>query len=200
MVSVEVVDPEPRTLPPLPAQQLRAEVGGHFDPAFPHHLGLTTSRVEWRSEITVRAQAPAGGRGGVVCAVPAELRIRLVHAEHSIRLAREVPPGSCLAAEVLAHERRHVEVNRRTLRDMATEVRMIARNWAQRAETRAPDVNAAAVALQQELAWVLEPALERLRVTREGAHAAIDSTEEYRRLSRVCPEDQRRLRQALRGG
>lgn len=187
-------------LPALPALQLRAEAGGHADAAFPHHLGLTISRVEWRSEITVRAQAPAGERGVVVCAVPAELRIRLVHAEHGIRLARELPPNSCLAAEVLAHERRHVEVNRRTLRDTAAEVRMIARNWSQRAETRAPDINAAAVALQQELARALEPALERLRVTREAAHAAIDTTEEYRRLSRVCPEDQRRLRAALRGG
>lgn len=200
IVSVEVVDPEPRMLPPLSARQLRAEAGGQADAAFPHHLGLTTSRVEWQSEITVRAQAPAGTRAGVVCAVPAELRIRLVHAEHGIRLARELPPNGCLAAEVLAHERRHVEVNRRTLRDMAAEVRVIARNWSQRAETRAPDINAAAVALQQELARVLEPALERLRVTREAAHAAIDSTEEYRRLSRVCPEDQRRLRAALRGG
>lgn len=198
VVTVDLVDPEPRMLPQLPAVQLRAEAGGHADAAFPHHLGLTISRVEWRSEITVRAQA--GGQGRVVCAVPAELRIRLVHAEHAIRLARELPPGGCLVAEVMAHERRHVEVNRRTLRDTAIEVRGIARAWAQRAETRAPDVNAAAVALQQELAQALEPALERLRVTREAAHAAIDSTEEYRRLSRVCPEDQRRLRQALRGG
>lgn len=187
-------------LPPRSAQRLRAEAGGHADGAFPHHLGLTISRVEWRSEITVRSQAGGGGAGGVVCAVPAELRIRLIHAEHGIRLAREVPPGGCLAAEVLAHERRHAEVNRRTLREAATELRALARGWAQRAETRAPDINAAAVALQQELAQLLEPTLERLRAAREAGHAAIDTAEEYRRLSRVCPEDQRRLRQALRGG
>lgn len=200
MVSVEVVDPEPRILPPLPARQLRAEAGGHADGAFPHHLGLTLSRVEWRSEITVRAQAGAGGQGSAVCAVPAELRIRLIHVEHGIRLAREVPPGGCLAAEVMAHERRHAEVNRRTLRETAIELRATARAFAQRAETRAPDINAAALALQQELAQVLEPALERLRAAREAGHAAIDTVDEYRRLSRVCPEDQRRMRQALRGG
>lgn len=196
MVSVEVVDPEPRILPPLPARRLRAEADGAADGPFPHHLGLTTSRVEWRSEITVRAQ---GGPPGPVCAVPAELRIRLLHAEHAIRLAREVPPSGCLAAEVLAHERRHAEVNRRTLRETATELRGLMRGFAQGAETRAPDVNAAAVALQQELAQLLEPVLERLRASRAAGHAAIDTTEEYRRLGRVCPEDQRRLRQALRG-
>jgi hypothetical protein len=196
VVNLDVVDPEPRLLPPRSARQLRIEAGGSADGPFPHHLGLTISRVEWRSEITVRSR---GTQGGPVCAVPAELRIRLLHTEHIIRLAREVPPGGCLAAEVLAHERRHAEVNRRTLRDAATELRTIARAWAARAETRAPDVNAAAIALQDELGRVLEPALARLRMAREVGHDAIDTTEEYRRLSRVCPADQRRLRQALRG-
>jgi hypothetical protein len=196
VVVVELVDPEPRLLPPRPARELRAEAGGHVDAAFPHHLGLTLSRVEWRSDITVRSRGP---QGGPVCGVPAELRIRLLHAEHGIRLARELPLGGCLANEVLAHERRHAEVNRRTLRDAAAELRGTARAWAARAEARAPDVNAAAVALQDDLARVLEPALMRLRTAREIAHAAIDTPAEYGRLSRVCPADQRRLRAALRG-
>jgi hypothetical protein len=196
LVHLDLVDPEPRLLPPLSARQLRIEAGGSVDGPFPHHLGLTVSRVEWRSEITVRSR---GAQGGAVCAVPAELRIRLMHAAHTIRLAREVPPGGCLAAEVLAHERRHAEVNRRTLREAATELRALARAWAASAETRAPDVNAAAIALQEELGQVLEPALARLRAAREAGHAAIDTTAEYQRLSRICPEDQRRLRQSLRG-
>ncbi len=196
MVHLDLVDPEPRLLPPLSARQLRIDAGGSADGPFPHHLGLTVSRVEWRSEITVRSR---GIQGEPVCAVPAELRIRLVHAAHVIRLAREVPAGGCLAAEVLAHERRHAEVNRRTLREAATELRALARAWAARAETRAPDVNTAAIALQEELGQVLEPALARLRAAREAGHGAIDTPEEYQRLSRVCPTDQGRLRQALRG-
>jgi hypothetical protein len=152
--------------------------------------------VEWRSEITVRSRGP---QGGPVCAVPTEIRLRLLHAEHSIRLARELPRNGCLANEVLAHERRHVEVNRRTLREAAAELRNVARAWAARAEVRAPDVNAAATALQDELSRAVEPVLEKLRAAREAGHAAIDTTEEYRRLGRVCPEDQRRLRAALRG-
>ncbi|WP_237214176.1 hypothetical protein [Falsiroseomonas oryziterrae] len=194
-VTLDLVDPEPRILAPLPARQLRAQAGGTSDTAFPHHLGLTVSRVEWRSEVTARARGPADGP---VCAVPADVRLRLRHAEHSIRLAREIPPGSCLAEEVLAHERRHAEVNRRTLREAATELRGIARAWAARAEARAPDVGIAATLLQDELAALVDPALERLRAAREAAHAVIDSPAEYRRLSRVCPEDQRRLRAALR--
>lgn len=196
VVSVETVDPEPRVLAAQPAAVLRDEVGGEpHGGAASHHLGLTVSRVEWRSEITVRSRGP---ERGPVCALPAEVRLRLVHVEHSIRLARELPPGGCLAGEVLAHERRHVEVNRRTLREAATELRALARAWVARAELRAPDVNAAAQALQDDLGNAVEPVLARLRAAREAGHAAIDTPEEYRRLGRVCPEDQRRLRAALR--
>ncbi|WP_270938944.1 hypothetical protein, partial [Falsiroseomonas oryzae] len=194
-VVVEVVDPEPRFLPPVPAATLRTEAGHGQAGGLVHHLGLTVSRVEWRSEITVRSRGP---QAGPVCALPAEVRLRLMHAEHSVRLAKEVPRGGCLANEVLAHERRHVEVNRRTLREAAAELRSVARGWAARAERRAPNVGEAAHALQDELAQTLEPVLGRLRATREAGHAAIDTPEEYRRLGRVCPEDQRRLRVALR--
>jgi hypothetical protein len=194
-VVVAVQDRPPRILPPVPARALRAQAGGPTDSAFPHHLGLTVFSVESRSEITVRTQASEAG----ACALPAEVRLALVQTEHSIRLAREVPPGSCLAAEVLAHERRHAEVNRRTLRDTARELRATARAWAMRAEKRAADAGSAAAALQDDLAQASEPVLEKLRAARERAHAAIDRPAEYDRLSRVCPEDQRRLRAALRG-
>ncbi|MGG5821981.1 hypothetical protein [Falsiroseomonas sp. HW251] len=191
------MDPAPRVLPPRPAAALRTEAGGVPDGAFPHHLGLTVSRVESRSEITVRTQGP---EGGPVCALPAEVRLWLTHAEHSIRLARELPANGCLAQAVLAHEKRHAEVNRRTLRDAARELRVVARGWALRAEARADSAGAAALALQDELGRAIEPVLDRLRQAREDGHAAIDTSGEYRRLSQLCPGDQAKLRTALRRG
>ena len=194
MVRVVVSDPEPRVLSALSSTELRAAVGEDATDGHLHHLGITVSRVEWRSEITVRSQ---GVVGGPVCALPAELQITLLHAEHSIRLARELPRGGCLSREVMAHERRHVAVNRRTLRDAATALRGVAQRWAARAEARAPDVAAAAAALQDELEAAVEPVLARLRAAREAGHAAIDTPEEYRRLGSVCAPDQRRLRAVM---
>ena len=196
MVEVAVRDRAPRILAPAPAHALRAEAGGAPDGPFPHHLGLTVSSVESRSEITVRTQGPPTGPA---CAVPTAVRLTLVQTEHSIRLAREVPPNGCLAREVVAHERRHVEVNRRTLREAVADLRRTARSWAARAEKQAPDSGRAAIALQDELADAIEPVLNRLRTTQATAHATIDSAAEYRRLSRLCPQDQQRLRTALRG-
>lgn len=192
-LNVSLSDPEPRVLPPLPAWQLRQMAEGEETEVGPplHHLGLTLSRVEWRSEITARS---GGASSAGVCAIPSEIRLTLVHAEHIIRLAREIPRGGCLAGEVLAHERRHAEVNRRTLREAAEGLRAVARNWAARAEARAPDVGAAALMLQDQLAAAVEPVLERLRQSRTTQHAQIDTPEECRRLGRVCPGDQRRIR------
>jgi hypothetical protein len=198
LVRVTISDPEPRVLNPVSAEALRRLADlpeeAYNQGTVLHHLGLTLSRVEWRSEITVRSQ---GAGNGPVCGLPSEIRLSLLHAEHSIRLAREIPPRGCLAREVLAHERRHAEVNRRTLREAAEGLRATARAWAARARAQAPDAGAAALQLQEELTEAVEPVLARLRAAREAGHDAIDTPQEYRRLGRVCPADQRRLSQRL---
>jgi hypothetical protein len=202
VLRVSVSDPDVRLLPPVPAEQLRRladvqEDHAHAPGQILHHLGLTMSRVEWRSEITVRSQ---GLPSGPVCGVPSEVRLSLVHAEHSIRLAREIPRDGCLAREVLAHERRHAEVNRRTLRQAADALRAVARAWAARAEAQAPNAAAAAQRLQDDLTTAVEPVLAMLREARQFGHDEIDTPEEYRRLGRVCPADQRRLSRSLGDG
>ena len=189
--AVEVVlrDPEPQMLPPVPSAQLGVAPAVGLPGS--HPLGVTAARVEFSSEISARTLGP---RAGPACAVPAALRIELSHAEHTFRLAQEVPAGSCLEREVLAHEARHVEVNRRTLREAAEALRAVARDWAGQAEARGPDRGAAMAALQADLSRRLSPFWERLDAERAAAHAAIDTEAEYRRLGSACPEDRRVLR------
>ncbi|MCB4823560.1 hypothetical protein [Roseicella aerolata] len=158
-----------------------------------HHLGLTTSRVAWGSEMETRWREGEGG----ICARPARVTLRLAQTEHRIRIAREIPEGGCLWRAVEAHERRHVAVNRATLRHAAAEARQAAEAWAGRAEGRGPTMEAAVAALQEGLRQAIEPALAGMRKAREAAHAAIDTPEEYARLGRICPEDRARLRARL---
>jgi hypothetical protein len=47
----------------------------------------------------------------------------------------------------------------------------------------------AAAALRPGLRQAIEPVLARMRQEQARGHAAIDTPEEYRRLSRVCPAD-----------
>jgi hypothetical protein len=193
-VRVVLEDPEPTLLIGAGVDELHGESREPRTPRL-HHLALTTSRVDWRSEVTAHyARAP---EGGPVCAVIGTLTLHLVHAEHVIRLAREIPEGGCLWRAVLAHERRHVAVNRRALRSAARRLQAVAKEWARRAEARAPDVEGAVTALQERLRRAIEPTLAAMRAERERGHRAIDTPEEYDRLARICPADQAVLNERL---
>jgi len=191
-VSLALVDPPPRLSTDQGVAALHAESGAPRS-ATRHQLGLTASRVEWRSEIETRWREGPGG----ICAAPGRITLQLAQTEHQIRIAREIPRGGCLFRAVEAHERRHAAVNQETLRHAAAEMRRAAEGWAARAEGRGPTVDAAVAALQAGLRESIEPALAAMRRAREAAHAAIDTPDEYLRLSRICAEDQAVLRGRL---
>jgi hypothetical protein len=161
------------------------------------HLGLTTSRVEWHSELNAQFSRARLRRGEALCAVPSEVVLTLVQTEHVVRIASELTAVACLRAAVLAHERRHVVVNRETLRLAARRARQAAEAWAANAEGRGATLDEAMAGLQAGLRRAIEPSLAAMRAARETAHGAIDTPEEYRRLSRICPNDQRLLRERL---
>lgn len=193
MVRLRVVDPAPVVSTALGTAALEAETGQPHRPET-HHLGLTTSRVEWHSEIETRYRETAGG----VCARPMSVLLTLVQTEHMLRIAAEIPPGGCLWQEVERHERRHVAVNRRTLQAAGAGAEAAARAWAARTASRGRTLDEAMAALQAGLRRAIEPALAGMRAARGALHLAIDSRAEYRRLSEACPADQRRLRDRLR--
>jgi hypothetical protein len=192
-IRMSIDDPAPVVSQALGVDALHGETGQKRSPGL-HHLALTASRVEWRSEIETRYREDAGG----VCARPARIALRLVQAEHVVRIAGEIGRGGCLWREVLAHEMRHVGVNRQTLRAAAERARAAAEAWALQAEGRGATFDAAMAGLQEGLRQAIEPALAGMREAREAAHGRIDSRAEYERLGEVCPADQRRLREALR--
>ncbi|MDB5375090.1 MAG: hypothetical protein JWP04_3732, partial [Belnapia sp.] len=193
VVRLAVVDPEPVESGALSVDELHRETGQPRS-ATMHHLGLTTSRVEWRSEVETSYRSSESG----VCARPAVVTLNLVQTEHLVRVAREIPADGCLWREVLAHERRHVAVNRQTLRQAGARAQAAAVAWGARAEGHGATLDEAMGQLQQGLRRALEPALAAMRAAREAAHREIDTQAEYRRLSRICLEDQRVLRGPLR--
>ncbi len=194
-VEVSLQDPEPSLDLSAGMDALRAEADAPLSAAH-RHLGATTSRVEWQSEVEARLTSSSGR----VCARPERVSLTLRHAEHSVRIARELPRGGCLYRETEAHERRHVAVNRATLRRAAAEVEAAARNWADSAVGRGAADQSAVAALQEGLRRAITPAVDAMQAAREAAHREIDRPEEYRRLGRVCPDDQKAIQGRLRGG
>ena len=162
-----------------------------------HHLGLTTSRVEWHSELNAHISRHESGRGRV-CAVPATVVLTQVAAGQRISIAAEVPKNGCLWREVLAHERRHAAANRASLGVAAAAARLAATRWAAQATGFGGTEDAAMAQLQRGLRASIEPSLAAMRTARVRAHAVIDTPAEYRRLATVCPADQARLAARLR--
>lgn len=158
--------------------------------AHDEHLGVTASRVEWRMELAARYLREPDGR---VCAVADRVTIVLAHVEHAIRIAEEIPPQGCLWHEVLAHEQRHVVVNRTTLAQAEQALRGAVTEWARRASVRAANAGEATGQLQAGLRQAVEPHLAAMRRARLEGHGRIDTAAEYDRLARICPGDQRRL-------
>lgn len=193
-IVVTVMDPAPSISHDVSVDALHAQ-SGQARTTLSHHLGLTRLRVEWRTQVVARvAPGPEG-----VCAVVAEARLTLVHAEHRILIAREIPAGGCLYREVEEHERRHVAVNRTALAEAAPAARRVLEAWAAGAEARAPTAEAATALLREGLNRALEPVAAAVLERRAAAHRAIDTVEEYNRLYRSCALDQIRLQDRLRG-
>jgi len=193
-ISVSREDPEPgiasAPMAALRNQMLAAQRPPAAQRTHDDHLGVTASRVEWRMELAARYLRQADGR---VCAVADRVSIVLAHVEHMIRIAEEITPQGCLWREVLAHEQRHVAVNRATLAQAEQALRAAVTEWARRATARAPDAEAATGMLQASLRNAVEPHLATMRRARMEGHGRIDSVAEYDRLARICPGDQRRL-------
>lgn len=195
-VVVQVLDPEPVVSAERGMDELHAMTGNPRTAAA-RHLGLTSARAEWQTEIRLRLDARRPAEGPV-CAVPDRVTITLALAEHVTRIARELPESGCLFQEVAAHERRHVAVNRATLRDAAVRTRAAAEAWARTAEGHGATAEQAAEALRDGLRRAIEPAMAAMRAAQARRHAAIDTLNEYRRLARICPEDQQVLAERVR--
>lgn len=159
------------------------------------HLGLTIVGLAFNSEINFEMTSGLAG----VCLRPRTIRLTLRHSLHQVMIASEVPRGSCLFQEVLAHEMRHVAVNRQTLATYAPRVREAAVQWAAGAVARGGDAQMLAVSLRDQLGAAVKPVLDRLNATRRSQQAAVDSPEEYRRLSASCFADHVRIRSQLLG-
>ncbi|MBX9698467.1 MAG: hypothetical protein K2X74_03465, partial [Acetobacteraceae bacterium] len=126
---VRISDPDPTLRTEAGIDALHA-LTGRPRTHLARHLALTTSRIEWLTAVRARVTRLAAEGVAEYCAVPAEISITLEQQEHLIRIAREVPEGGCLFAEVEAHERRHVTVNRDALRRAARHARTAAEAWA----------------------------------------------------------------------
>jgi len=142
--------------------------------------GLTTAKSNARVELTVHAMRLPGG----VCVRP-EFAVALSYAPVTVDLVREIPPGSCKYREILAHELRHVGALRAHLLVAQHAMDAILMQRFRGGVFRFESIERATSSLeeiQNELLRQSQTALDAVAADQN----AIDTPEEYTRLSHVC--------------
>jgi hypothetical protein len=124
---------------------------------------------------------------GQGCVAITSAQITLTFANPTIYMARELPRGSCIYREVLAHENRHVAVDKQ----LSSEYEYNLRNRVE-AELRTigilrgNSVEHASSQLQTLVQARLQPIFAEFIAERERRQALVDSADEYERISKSC--------------
>jgi hypothetical protein len=145
-------------------------------------MGLTTAQSRSQVEFHLRGMTIPSG----VCVRP-EVRLDIDYAPVQVFLARELAPGSCEYREVLAHEMRHVAVFREHLAQARERLAILLRERLPAARVyRFASMNDASVYFKSAEQTVLAEAAQADLDAVSLDQLAIDTPEEYARLSAAC--------------
>jgi hypothetical protein len=162
-----------------------------------HPVGLSVSRSVFQSyyQYTMTKMPD-----GMICAQISDLAMTIGCENNTVYIAEEISFGTCSYDEVMNHEEKHVEVDR-TIMDLFVPLFEIEI----REKLRAIGVKRgySPVMVEKKVSGSFDDILhsfsERMNAQRNRLQDAVDSVEEYERMSMVCDgEMQAFLRQALR--
>lgn len=151
-------------------------------PANHYVLGLT--RLESRVAIGLDGPLLDDPASGYECVAP-QVQVSLSYVPIVIFIGREFRPGSCAYKEILAHEMRHLDAYLAHLPKVEATVRSA---LARRFDTRplyAPAGRARSL-LAREIDHGWMPYIKGELAKGDALQAAIDTPQEYARLSKVC--------------
>ena len=151
-------------------------------PANAFVLGLT--RAQGRLSIASDGALLRDPLSGYECIAP-KIDVELYYTPIVIYVGREFAPGTCAYQEILAHEMRHLKAYRDHLPKVERTVRkaLSARFDNKPLYARSGQASAS---LKREIDTGWMPYMKRELASVEVQQAAIDTPEEYARLSRVC--------------
>jgi len=153
-------------------------------PAPPGSYVLGLTRTESQVVISVAGRMLHDPQTRYECLAP-RLKVALFYVPIVVYVGREFAPGTCAYREILAHEMRHLK----TYLEHLPKVESVVRNGiAVRFGGRpmyAPAGQARSL-LQRELDSYWVPYIKREMAKAEALQAAIDTPQEYARLSKVC--------------
>ncbi|MFI4925906.1 MAG: hypothetical protein ACHQJ7_12285 [Vicinamibacteria bacterium] len=162
-----------------------AQLARMSEPTSTNHrtVGLTRAKFGYRSTLELEGlEDPKGARA---CARP-QMKVDIEINGTTVYVAREFHGDACREPLILAHERKHVAVFDRYADEVVTS---LARDLESRIGRRVRFGGTMAgiqESLKKELAGHLDAFMERARGELDRRHAAIDTPDEYDRMTRTC--------------
>lgn len=154
---------------------------------FPVTSGLTQGKIETETSISFESQQLLSGD---YCLWPQEVDVT-VHYQAQVYIAKQYPPDSCRFALTRQHELRHVAADEETLAEYLPKLKETAIRTAAQAFPAGPFTRAARDQARDAILEAVKDALagemDRLDRARQQRQQAIDTAQEYMRLSRACP-------------
>lgn len=160
---------------------------GHGNTLDSHHAGLTQTRTAFSVRPNLRFFRLPNGK---VCAQVTEIEASWRATQLHVDIAREYRVGTCPYREVWEHENQHVQIAKDhfAIAELKLRSRLAVQAVAVRPFiiTGTPDQAAREVAARMMAA--MQPVLDAYRVDSERANAAIDTQENYRRVTARCAD------------
>lgn len=124
---------------------------------------------------------------GTSCAHVERADVTIGYRDVTVYIAREIPEGSCGFSEIMAHERKHIAVNREVLDEYTPLIRQrLAEYLKLNGMFREERVDYAVSLLKEKLHAILDEMGQKMVSDIRIRQKAIDSPGEYNRLTASC--------------
>ncbi|MGR0183591.1 hypothetical protein [Azospirillum aestuarii] len=149
-----------------------------------HTLGLAAIQYNQQWQAGVMTASLGQGR---YCGAAQTLTVTFGYDERTVYVARELPQGSCIHGEVLAHEMNHVTVDEQLLREYVPVLKRRLEDVVGRARpAQGRSERQVMAAIEQPIKAAMRQLMEEFGRERNARQARIDTPAEYERISRSC--------------
>lgn len=149
--------------------------------------GLMGGRVSVKSDMNISWSSSSLTQTG--CYWFKDIKI-ILETDPTIYIASDYPKNSCQYREIMEHERHHILIDRRLIGEFAKSIEESAHAAAKEIPVIGP-VKGAPEDIQKKMAAHIEAAVkeasDKMYAERRKRQQALDSREEYERISRSCP-------------
>ncbi len=161
--------------------------------AYDRTLGLTEADIGAKADIDLVTVADGDGN---FCTTARKAQI-ILEWNTVVRIAKQIPPGSCIDRVVSEHEQKHVAIDRHLI-PIAQQVIEIALTSVIRQTVAGRSIEESQANLQDQARATVNQAIDIFSVVRTRRQLSLDNKEEYDKVPRACgPLEYMRV---LRGG